>query len=59
VLPFSEHTYVQAPFEECTEEKYTELLASLKEIDLTKVIEEDDNTNLTDSVACGGGKCEV
>jgi ribonucleoside-diphosphate reductase alpha chain len=59
VLPFSEHTYVQAPFEECTEEKYTELLASLKEIDLTKVIEEDDNTSLTESVACGGNNCEV
>lgn len=40
VLPFSEHTYVQAPFEECTEEKYNELVASLKEIDLTKVVEE-------------------
>lgn len=59
VLPFSEHTYVQAPFEECTEEKYNELVASLKEIDLTKVVEETDNTNLTDSVACGGGKCDV
>jgi ribonucleoside-diphosphate reductase alpha chain len=59
VLPFSEHTYVQAPFEECTEDRYNELLSSLKEIDLTKVVEESDNTNLTDSVACGGGKCDV
>jgi ribonucleoside-diphosphate reductase alpha chain len=59
VLPFSEHSYVQAPFEECTEDRYNELLSSLKEIDLTKVVEESDNTNLTDSVACGGGKCDV
>lgn len=59
VLPFSDHSYVQPPFEECTEEKYNELVASLKEIDLTKVVEETDNTNLTDSVACGGGKCDV
>ena len=59
VLPFSDHTYVQAPFEECTEVRYNELFASLKEIDLTKVIEEVDNTSLKESVACGGGQCEV
>jgi ribonucleoside-triphosphate reductase len=59
VLPFSEHNYKQPPFEECTEEVYNELIGSLKNVDLTKVIEEVDGTNLKDQVACGGGQCEV
>lgn len=59
VLPYSDHSYVQAPFEECTKEKYEELVAKLKDIDLTQVIEEQDNTTLTDNVACGSGGCEL
>lgn len=59
VLPFSEHNYKQPPFEECDEVRYNELIGSLREVDLTKVIEEVDTTNLKDSVACGGGACEV
>jgi ribonucleoside-diphosphate reductase alpha chain len=59
VLPFSDHTYKQPPFEDCTEEKYNELIGSLKEVDLTRVVEEIDTTSLKESVACGGGNCEV
>jgi len=59
VLPFSDHTYKQPPFEDCTEEKYNELIGSLKEVDLTKVVEEVDTTSLKESVACGGGSCET
>jgi ribonucleoside-triphosphate reductase len=59
VLPRNDHTYVQAPFEECTKEKYEELYAKLETIDLTKVIEEQDGTNLTDQAACAGGACEI
>lgn len=59
VLPFSDHTYKQPPFEDCTEEKYNELIGSLKEVDLTRVVEEVDTTSLKESVACGGGNCEV
>lgn len=59
VLPFSDHTYVQAPFQDCTEEKYNEMLHHLHAIDLSKVIELEDNTDLTDQVACAGGSCEV
>jgi hypothetical protein len=29
------------------------------DIDLSKVIEEDDETNLTGELACAGGACEV
>ena len=59
VLPYNGGTYVQAPFEDCTKEKYEELMQSLTNIDLTQVVELADNTNLKESVACAGGACEV
>ena len=59
VLPYSEHSYKQAPFEDCTKEQYEALLPSLKVVDLNKVIEIDDNTNLTGELACAGGACEI
>lgn len=59
VLPFSDHSYIQAPFEECTKEKYDELYTKLETVDLTKVVEEQDNTNLGDQAACAGGGCEI
>ncbi len=59
VLPFSDHTYVQAPFTDCTQEEYNELVQHLHNIDLSKVVEFEDNTDLSDQVACAGGVCEV
>jgi ribonucleoside-triphosphate reductase (thioredoxin) len=59
VLPYSDHTYIQPPFEDCTEEKYEELMQSLTNIDLMQVVELADNTNLKESVACAGGACEI
>ena len=59
VLPFSEHTYKQAPFEDCTQEQYEELMKSLHNIDLSQVVEYVDTTNLMGEVACAGGACEV
>ena len=59
VLPYSDHSYVQAPFEDCTKEKYEELMQSLTNIDLTQVIEVVDNTDLKSEAACQGGQCEV
>ena len=59
VLPFSDHTYVQAPFEDCTEEQYNSLSQMLKRIDLDLIIEEQDETNLSGELACAGGSCEV
>lgn len=59
VLPYSDHTYVQAPFEDCTKEQYEELVKHLHEIDLSQVVELADATNLSGEVACGGGNCEV
>jgi ribonucleoside-diphosphate reductase alpha chain len=59
VLPFSGGGYVQPPFEDCDERTYKKMMKSLKEVDLTKIIESDDNTNLAGEVACSGGACEV
>ena len=59
VLPFSDHTYTQAPFEDITEEQYNEMVTHLHKIDLRKVIETEDLTDLQGEVACGAGGCEV
>ena len=59
VLPYSAHTYKQAPFEDCSKEKYEAMLNNLSEVDLTQVTEEEDNTDLSGEVACAGGACEI
>jgi ribonucleoside-diphosphate reductase alpha chain len=59
VLPYSDHTYIQAPFEDITEEKYHQLMESLVNVDLTQVVELVDNTDLSGELACVGGACEV
>ena len=59
VLPFNGGTYTQAPFEDCSKETYEAMLNSLTSIDLTKVTEVEDNTDLKGEVACAGGACEV
>ena len=59
VLPFSDHTYVQAPFETINEEKFLEMVKNLHDIDLTKIVETSDETKLMDQAACAGGACEI
>ena len=59
VLPYDGGSYIQAPFEDITEEKYYEMLNSLKDIDLSKVVELEDNTDLSGELACSGGQCEI
>ena len=59
VLPYNGGTYIQAPFEDCTEETYNTMMKSLHNIDLSQVIELDDNTDLSGELACAGGACEV
>jgi ribonucleoside-diphosphate reductase alpha chain len=59
VLPYDGGTYIQAPFEDITKEKFEQMLPLLHSIDLTNVREEEDNTALTDQAACAGGVCEI
>lgn len=61
VLPYNGGTYVQAPFEDITKEHFEELLTHLTEVNLGEVYEEENNTDLSGEIACGGGGglCEV
>lgn len=59
VLPHDGGTYVQAPFEDCSEEKYSSMLEFVKFINLDEVIESEDNTDLQGEIACAGGACEL
>jgi ribonucleoside-diphosphate reductase alpha chain len=59
VLPYDGGTYIQAPFEDIDEEKYNKLMETLHDVDLSNVIELEDNTDLTGELACAGGACEI
>ena len=59
VLPYDGGTYTQAPFEDCNAEMFEELSQTLKFIDLSKVKETQDNTDLKGELACAGGQCEI
>jgi ribonucleoside-diphosphate reductase alpha chain len=59
VLPYDNGSYTQAPFEDITKEKFLEMESHLNGIDLTKITEISDETNLQDQAACAGGACEV
>ena len=59
VLPHDGGSYVQAPFEDITKEKYDELIKTLHNVDLSKVVEMDDLTDAKGEVACGASGCEI
>ena len=61
-LPYSEHTYAQAPYQEITEEEYNEALAKMPDDinwqDLAD-FEKEDMTSGSQTMACSGGSCEI
>ena len=59
VLPYDSGSYTQAPFEDITEEEYNNRMKVLTKIDLTQVIEIDDNTERAQEAACAGGECAI
>ncbi|NJN42003.1 MAG: hypothetical protein HC811_07075 [Flammeovirgaceae bacterium] len=59
VLPYNPGSYKQAPFEDISAEQFYELERSLQEIDLSKVFEPDDMTELQAEAACAGGACAI
>ena len=59
-LPYDGGTYKQAPYEECTEEEYKELLHKMpKSIEWDSLIEVDDNVEGAQQLACTAGVCEI
>lgn len=59
VLPYDGGTYTQAPFEDCDKETFDRMYKTLHSIDLSKVVELQDNTDLSGELACAGGACEI
>ena len=60
VLPFFGGSYLQAPFEDITEEEYNKRISSIHSVDLTKVIEMDDTVDFGQIAACSGPNgCEI
>ena len=59
VLPYDGGTYVQAPFEDIKKARYEEMSKTLQSVDLTKITESEDNTDLSGELACAGGACEI
>lgn len=59
VLPYWDHTYQQAPFEDITEEEYNKRISALHALDLTKVTELDDSVDFGQVSACSGSQCEI
>jgi len=61
-LPHSDHSYQQAPYQDCSKEQYEEALAKMPEnVDWSLLVnyEKEDNTKGTQTFACSGDKCEV
>ena len=61
-LPFSEHVYRQAPYQDCTEEEYIEALKTMpKSVDWTELskYESQDYTIASQELACTAGGCEI
>lgn len=61
-LPFSDHVYKQAPYQECTKEQFQELVSKMpSDVDWTKLslYEKEDTTTASKELACSSGQCEV
>lgn len=61
-LPHSDHTYQQAPYQECSEREYLDALAVMPDrIDWSKLsgYETEDTTKGSQTLACVSGACEI
>ncbi len=61
-LPYSEHTYKQAPYQEISEEEYHEWVAKMPKTinwEYLKDYEQEDNTTGSQEYACSGFSCEI
>lgn len=61
-LPYSEHTYKQAPYQDCNEKEYKHLLNKMPtSVDWNKLseYEKSDMTVGSQELACSAGSCEI
>ena len=59
VLNYDGGSYTQAPFQDITKEEYERLMSTLHDVDLSNVVELDDNTEHSQEAACAGGACLI
>jgi len=61
-LPFDDHVYQQAPYQDATKEEYEAVLAQMPtQIDWSKLqeYEAEDTTKSSQTLACSGDSCEI
>ena len=60
-LPYSEHEYAQAPYQECTEDDYKKLLEVMPTVEWLELaeFEQEDYTVASQELACVGNSCEI
>ena len=60
-LPYSDHAYAQAPYQDCSEKEYRKLKKKVPVIDWNKLseYESDDYTVASQELSCSGGSCEI
>ena len=58
-LPYDGGTYRQSPYETCTEVEYEALKAKMPKIDWTLLVENTDNVEGAQQLACSAGVCEI
>ena len=60
-LPYSEHTYAQAPYTPCTEQEYIKAVHNFPKVDFSLLsnYEVEDTTEGAQTLACAAGGCEI
>ena len=58
-LPYSDHTYEQAPYEEITKDQYNKMVKGFPKEFNWDIDESQDNTEGAQTLACVGGACEL
>jgi len=60
-LPYSDHVYKQAPYQDCSEEEYKELKDKMPKLDWSKLnnYEKEDYTIASQELACSGSSCDI
>jgi ribonucleoside-diphosphate reductase alpha chain len=59
VLNYDGGSYTQAPFQDITKEEYERLMQTLHDVDLSNIVEMEDQTDLQGEIACSGNSCEI
>jgi len=61
-LPYSDHTYKQAPYQDITKEEYLQLVSAMPDTinwEALSLYETEDTTTGSQTLACTSGECEI